>query len=612
MKQNNHFQEKLITHQSLFSKEEYSFIKETLSRFTEMIEAIVNWEEAGINDDKKKKLISSLFAFDQNYPGGLEQYAATGKEHLQEILQRKNKINQIKKISVPACDSLVDLAAVEEKKYQEIAIANFDKLAISLVAGGIGERLGLNIEKINIPFDSYQRKTYLQWYCEMILAMQWLYQKKYNKVIQIPLMIMVSEKTMEGIQKALTENDYFGLQNEQIWLERQLMAPCFKNFNGEIALENQYQLLAKPHGHGDVHILIYRNVLSKLQQNKKEFLFFIQDTNIQILNLISTGLGFCIAKEKDFSFFAIKKDPNEQVGSLAKVVTTEGQTQICNIEYNQVATLKEENFKKKEFEYPANTNILFTRITPYAQVLQKRKGQLFEFINPKIAEVNNEKQLLKFPRLETMMQDIVKYYSKTAKVGVILVDKDKCFSPLKTNLKNYLQQYQEDKDKIKTNTLMKSTLVFSEKIYFTENQKKLLSNNYFKKARNSKSIGNIQLSTVAKVLLHPIYHLSTDFTQRHICNNHFGEDVVVALDGDVHLENVTIEDGSALIVRAYPGVKCIIKDLTIQNKGYLQKEISDDLLRVYDYQSLQVASLVIKEVGVYQVAPDLSYRRIGN
>ena len=604
------FKENLTSHQTLFSSAEYEFIQGTLCDFPEIVNAVSNWEALGVNDERKKKIVSSLFSFHKQYPGGLSQYVATGKALLEDALNQKNTLNDIQKISIPECDDLDNLSPSLEKSYQEIAIENFDKLAISLVAGGIGERLGLNIEKINIPFDSYQGKTYLQWYCELIVSMQKLYHDKTRQTTAIPLVIMVSEKTIDGIKKALSENKNFGLKNEQIFVEQQLMSPCFKSFSGEIAIDNKYEISTKPHGHGDIHILMYKSVLEKLSQSKKEFLFFIQDTNIQIINLISTGLGFCIDKKKDFSFFAIKKEPNEQVGSIANVLTKDNETHTCNIEYNQVAVLKDENFKKEEFQYPANTNILFTRISTYTKVLQERKGQLFEFINPKITEENGEKKLLKFPRLETMMQDISKYYPKDSKIGVAFVNKDKCFSPLKTNLKDYLEKFQLAKNKQSTDTIMKSTLVFSENLYFEENKKKLSKNNFFKEATSSDKVGNIQIPNIAKILLHPLYHLSDSYAEKNVLHNKFGVNSVVILDGDIHLENVTIEDNASLVIKAGVGVRCVLKNLTIKNKGYLKKEIKNDFLRAYDYELDTALVVDIQDPGVYQINYDLSYERL--
>ena len=46
----------------------------------------------------------------------------------------------------------------------------------------------------------------------------------------------------------------------------------------------------KPHGHGDIHILLHQSGLAKkIKSDGINYLVFIQDTNGQVFNAVSSG-----------------------------------------------------------------------------------------------------------------------------------------------------------------------------------------------------------------------------------------------------------------------------------------------------------------------------------
>ena len=87
-----------------------------------------------------------------------------------------------------------------------------------LVAGGLGERLGYPGIKIAIPFDLLANKTFLNYYCEYILAFQAKFCKPDTK---IPFLIMTSGDTHEKTIELLEKNNYYGMQKDQITIVKQ-------------------------------------------------------------------------------------------------------------------------------------------------------------------------------------------------------------------------------------------------------------------------------------------------------------------------------------------------------------------------------------------------------
>jgi len=82
--------------------------------------------------------------------------------------------------------------------------------------------------------------------------------------------------------------------------------------------------------------------------------------------------------------------------------------------------------------YPGNINQLLIRMDTYVNVLERTKGLMPEFVNPKYED--EAKTVFKKPtRLECMMQDFptVLESSESKKVGFTSVSASLCFSPVK-------------------------------------------------------------------------------------------------------------------------------------------------------------------------------------
>ena len=117
-----------------------------------------------------------------------------------------------------------------------------------------------------------------------------------------------------------------------------------------------------------------------------------------------------------------------------------GQSTI-NVEYNQLDPLLrasgfpdgDVNDKKTGFSpFPGNINQLLFDLDSYVTVIERTKGIMPEFVNPKYAD--ESKTTFKKPtRLECMMQDfpIVLNSEESQKVGFTSISANMCFSPVK-------------------------------------------------------------------------------------------------------------------------------------------------------------------------------------
>jgi len=133
----------------------------------------------------------------------------------------------------------------------------------TLVAGGLGERLGYDGIKIGIPINLVTGDPYIQVYIEYLLA----YQARIRKIkrnipesFMIPLCIMTSDDTYTKTVKILSDNKNFGMREDQITIVKQEKVPALLNNKCHMALIPGKLLIdTKPHGHGDVHTVLHQS-----------------------------------------------------------------------------------------------------------------------------------------------------------------------------------------------------------------------------------------------------------------------------------------------------------------------------------------------------------------
>ena len=138
--------------------------------------------------------------------------------------------------------------------------------------------------------------------------------------------------------------------------------------------------------------------------------------------------------------------PGEAKGAICKLIdqTNPAHEVVINVEYNQLDSLLIAKWNEKgdvpnERGYsffPGNTNTLVFKLAEYVANLNRTKGVIPEFVNPKYADAERNK--FKAPtRLECMMQDYPKLLSTVkGSVGFTTYDTWFSFSPVKNNIKD--------------------------------------------------------------------------------------------------------------------------------------------------------------------------------
>lgn len=521
-----------------------------------------DWDAPDINDEAKAAFLQSLAHINSSYPGGLAGYISNARKLLAEAKEGKNPFDGF----VPHQPDKVDLTQFDAAydHYETLGKTHFSKTAVVLVAGGLGERLGYSGIKLDIPVEVTETTSYLAHYAACLKAME----ARMEKPTPVPFIIMVSDDTDAKTRASLEANSWFGLKKEQIHILKQELVPAIADNNGRLALAEKYKLILKPHGHGDIHMLLYTSGLAtKLGKQGIEHLLFIQDTNGQVFNAMPAAIGVSVEKGFDFNSIAVNRIPGEAVGGLAKLV--KGKTELTlNVEYNQLDPLlratvspagdvpNEQGFSL----FPGNINVLVIRMASYVKILERTRGIIAEFVNPKYADA--AKTTFKSPtRLETMMQDLPKLFGPGEKTGVTVFDRRWCFSANKNNIKDAAAKHAAGGPPESGAT--------AESDFYLAGRMKLAAAGVKVETAEEELILGIPFTPGPRVLLRPSFALTLDEVREKIKGGKISGDATLVLDGqDITLENVEIIAGSALVIKAADSAQVSVKDLKVENDGF--------------------------------------------
>ncbi|GKA85778.1 UDP-sugar pyrophosphorylase [Tanacetum coccineum] len=332
-------------------------------------------------------------------------------------------------------------------QYEETGVKEVQNAAFVLVAGGLGERLGYNGIKVALPMETTTGTCFLEHYIESILSLSEARCKHAEGEVRrdVPLVIMTSDDTHERMLQLLESNNYFGMKPTQVKLLKQ----------------------TKPHGHGDVHALLYSSgLLKEWQDAGLRWVFFFQDTNGLLFKAFPAALGVSASKEYHVNSLAVPRKAKEAIGGITKLTHTDGREMVINVEYNQLDPLLratghpdgDVNCETGYSPYPGNINQLILELGPYIDELSKTGGAIKEFINPKLDQVvitlasgdrgqgfdphplqgrrykdSTKTEFKSSTRLECMMQDYPKTLPPSARVGFTVTETWLAYAPVKNN-----------------------------------------------------------------------------------------------------------------------------------------------------------------------------------
>jgi UDP-N-acetylglucosamine/UDP-N-acetylgalactosamine diphosphorylase len=205
------------------------------------------------------------------------------------------------------------------------------EVAVVVVAGGQGTRLGFDGPKGTFPIGPVSGASLFQIHAEKIVALG----RRYGRAL--PLYVMTSPENHEATARFFAANGQFGLEHVRPFVQGQM--PAVAQHSGRVLLAERGKIALSPDGHGGTLAALNApgpggtpSCLDEMRTRGIRTLFYFQVDN-PLVRIAEEGfLGLHRQAEADVSFKVIEKlAPDEKVGV---VVTVEGRPQV--IEYSDL------------------------------------------------------------------------------------------------------------------------------------------------------------------------------------------------------------------------------------------------------------------------------------
>lgn len=245
--------------------------------------------------------------------------------------QQKETALDFTQIEAPEIVRMPRTPALREKhaamKQLGEAALKAGEVAVIMVAGGQGTRLGHEGPKGTFPIGPASNRSLFQIHAEKVLALSLRYQTN------IPLLIMTSQENDQATREFFAEHAGFGIHRDHIHFFTQGMLPALDADSGKVLLKSESELALSPNGHGGViDALQYAGLLDKLAATGIKHCFYFQVDNPLVKIADPIFLGFHVDARAQMSLKVLAKlNAHERMGNLVKY-----QNRLRIIEYTEL------------------------------------------------------------------------------------------------------------------------------------------------------------------------------------------------------------------------------------------------------------------------------------
>ena len=202
------------------------------------------------------------------------------------------------------------LAAAVAAGTKELAAG---RVAVLLVAGGQGSRLGFEGPKGAYPIGPVTNRPLFHFHARKVLAKA----RKYGK--GVPFYIMTSEANYDATVACFRENGWFGLDRKDVFFFRQGMWPGM-TADGKVILDAPGHVFMSPDGHGGLLAALKRSgALADMKKRGIRSVFFFQVDNPLVEIADEAFIGYHVLEKSEYTLkLCAKRDPYEKVGMPMK------------------------------------------------------------------------------------------------------------------------------------------------------------------------------------------------------------------------------------------------------------------------------------------------------
>jgi UDP-N-acetylglucosamine/UDP-N-acetylgalactosamine diphosphorylase len=254
-----------------------------------------------LDDEQRRELLKQLQAIDLDEIQTLYQ-----RREERFVLPQAERIKPIERMT-----------AEPDSEYRRSGEAAWrqGQVAVLIVAGGQGSRLGFDHPKGMFPIGPVTNKTLFQIHAEKVLALSRRFQTT------IPLLIMTSPATHDETEEFFLAHKYFGLSPKDVFFFCQGTMPALDLATGKLLMEAPGRLFTSPNGHGGtLTALADSGLLRQLRDRGIRTIFYFQVDNPLVDVADMAFLGGHLEQNADLSSkVLVKETPEEKLGLFVLV-----------------------------------------------------------------------------------------------------------------------------------------------------------------------------------------------------------------------------------------------------------------------------------------------------
>ncbi|EXJ83594.1 UDP-N-acetylglucosamine pyrophosphorylase [Capronia coronata CBS 617.96] len=282
-----------------------------------------------LDTDGKAALFDQLSNFDPEHVNVLADKALHPP-------QPSDQQPSIEPLPESATASLLDASEEQQDEWYKAGLDLIakNKVAVVLLAGGQGTRLGSSDPKGCFDIGLPSKKSLFQLQAERIWKVQQLakHHASTSDESVVPWYVMTSGPTRAPTEKFFKDHDYFGLSKENVVIFEQGVLPCISN-EGKILMESKHKVAVAPDGNGGIYqALLMSGARDDMRKRGIEHVHAYCVDNCLARVADPVFIGFSSAKEVDIATKVVpKRAANEPVGLI---VQKNGRPDV--VEYSEI------------------------------------------------------------------------------------------------------------------------------------------------------------------------------------------------------------------------------------------------------------------------------------